>query len=108
MTLTARLKKERLKKLQQRAWIGYLVGYRSSNIYQLRIPGSRNQVISTRDVVLNEDQVFDGNFKSICDDLHEVDPLQLEQMINNAISDTDDVPETNSEDLIIPEIEDDL
>src|SRR6266480_5351544 len=106
MTPTAKLKRDRLKKLQPRAWIGYLVGYRSSNIYRVWIPGAQNKVISTRDVTFNEDQLFDGNLQTLCDDIREVDPAWLGQAINSALSDVDDLPETNAEDLIEPEAED--
>ena len=42
----------------------------------------------------------------MCDDLREVDPAWLEQAIISALSDVDDLPETNAEDLIDPEVED--
>lgn len=60
--------KSRLQRLDPRAWIGYLVGYRSSNIYRIWIP-SMGKVISTRDVVFDEDTVFDGRRESIMDSL---------------------------------------
>jgi hypothetical protein len=42
-------KKERLKRLNPRNWIGYLVGYDSTNIYRVWNPKS-NRVVRTRDV----------------------------------------------------------
>jgi hypothetical protein len=60
--------KSRLQRLDPRAWIGYLVGYRSSNIYRIWIP-SMAKVISTRDVVFDEDSVFDGKTESLMDNL---------------------------------------
>ena len=45
--------KLRLQRLDPKAWVGYLVGYRSSNIYRIWIP-SLAKVISTRDVIFDE------------------------------------------------------
>ena len=56
MTEHAQLKKRRLRKLDPRAHIGYLVGYDSTNIF--RIP-HQGKVISTRDVLFDE-ETFDG------------------------------------------------
>jgi hypothetical protein len=60
--------KSRLQRLDPKAWIGYLVGYRSSNIYRIWIP-SLGKVISTRDVVFDEDSVFDGRIEDLRDSL---------------------------------------
>ena len=58
----------RLQRLDAKAWIGYLVGYRSSNIYRIWIP-SLKKVISTRDVVFDEETIFDGKEESLKDNL---------------------------------------
>jgi hypothetical protein len=60
--------KLRLQRLDPRAWIGYLVGYRSSNIYRVWIP-TMGKVISTRDVVFDEETIFDGKKDDIMDNL---------------------------------------
>ena len=60
--------KSRLQRLDPKAWIGYLVGYRSSNIYRIWIP-SLGKVISTRDVVFDEESVFDGRIEDLMDSL---------------------------------------
>lgn len=60
--------KSRLQRLDPKAWIGYLVGYRSSNIYRIWIP-SLGKVISTRDVVFDEESVFDGRIEDLMDNL---------------------------------------
>lgn len=60
--------KSRLQRLDPKAWIGYLVGYRSSNIYRIWIP-SLARVISTRDVVFDEQSVFDGKTEDLMDNL---------------------------------------
>ncbi|ERF70143.1 hypothetical protein EPUS_00330 [Endocarpon pusillum Z07020] len=48
----------RLQKLQLRAYIGYLVGYESTNIYRIWIP-SLEKVVRTRDVTFNEELFYD-------------------------------------------------
>ena len=58
----------RLQRLDPKAWIGYLVGYRSSNIYRVWIP-SLAKVISTRDVVFDEQAVFNGKTEDLMDNL---------------------------------------
>jgi hypothetical protein len=60
MTPQAQDKVHRLQRLNPRAWIGYLVGYASSNIYRIWVP-QENKVISTRDVTFDERQTFDGS-----------------------------------------------
>ena len=46
------------QKLDAKAHIGFLVGYESTNIYRIWIPHKR-KVISARDVIFNEDEVWD-------------------------------------------------
>ena len=53
------LKKQLLRKLVPRAYIGYLVGYDSTNIFRVWIP-HQGKDISTRDVLFDEDTFFDG------------------------------------------------
>ena len=58
---TEYLKKEkRLQRFNPKAWIGYLVGYDSENVYRIWNP-IKNTVIRARDVIVNEDEVFNGN-----------------------------------------------
>ena len=59
MTENAQLKKKRKWKLDPKAYIGYLVGYDSTNIFRIWIP-SKGKVISTRDVIFDEHTFFDG------------------------------------------------
>jgi Reverse transcriptase (RNA-dependent DNA polymerase)/GAG-pre-integrase domain len=58
MTKDAQLKQNRLRKLDPRAHIGYLVGYNSTNIFRIWIP-HQGKVISTRDVIFDEETFFD-------------------------------------------------
>ncbi|KAF7573996.1 hypothetical protein PtrM4_056190 [Pyrenophora tritici-repentis] len=60
--------KSRLQRLDPKAWIGYLVGYQSTNIYRIWIP-SMAKVISTRDVVFNEETIFNGKTEDLMDNL---------------------------------------
>ena len=46
------------QKLDAKAHIGYLVGYKSTNIYRIWIPHKR-KVISARDVIFDKDKVWD-------------------------------------------------
>jgi len=59
MTDIAQLKKKRLQRFLPKAWIGYLVGYNATGIYRIWIP-KLQKVISTRDVIFNEEELFDG------------------------------------------------
>jgi GAG-pre-integrase domain len=68
MTSNAQLKKERLRKLDPRAHIGYLVGYDSTNIYRIWIP-HKGVVISTRDVIFDESTFFDNKRTDFSDEL---------------------------------------
>lgn len=68
MTDDTKRHKGRLQRLDPKAWIGYLVGYRSSNIFRVWVP-SMGKVISTRDVVFDEYTIFDGSEKQIMDNL---------------------------------------
>jgi hypothetical protein len=68
MTTDAKLKNKRLQKLNPRANIGYLVGYDSTNIFRIWIP-HRGEVISSRDVIFDEDEFFDGKKVDLNDNL---------------------------------------
>ncbi|KAK1911276.1 hypothetical protein P3342_012575 [Pyrenophora teres f. teres] len=68
MTDDTKRHKGRLQRLDPKAWIGYLVGYRSSNIFRVWVP-SMGKVISTRDVAFDEYTIFDGSEKQIMDNL---------------------------------------
>jgi hypothetical protein len=68
MTDDTHRNKSRLQRLDPKAWIGYLVGYRSTNIYRIWIP-SLAKVISTRDVVFDERTIFNGKTEDLMDNL---------------------------------------
>jgi hypothetical protein len=57
------------------AYIGYLVGYDSTNIYRIWIL-YKGIIISTRDIIFDEKMFFDGKWMDILKDLHtELDML---------------------------------
>ena len=58
LTNAAKEGKERTHKLQERAHIGYLVGYVGTNVYRIWLP-DRNEVIATRDVRFDENTTYD-------------------------------------------------
>lgn len=80
----------KLRKLQPKAHIGYLVGYESTNIYRVWIP-HKKKVISARDVLFDEDEVYDGK------------PLRLTaeliSELDEAVEKVEVQPDPNLEDL---------
>ncbi|KAI1676101.1 polyprotein [Pyrenophora tritici-repentis] len=68
MTDDTHRSKSRLQRLDPKAWIGYLVGYQASTIYRIWIP-SLAKVISTRDVIFDENTIFDGKVEDLMDSL---------------------------------------
>jgi len=75
MTSDAQLKKKRLNKLDLQAYISYLVGYNSTNIYRIWIP-HKDIIISTKDIIFDKKIFFNGRQTNITKDLHvELDML---------------------------------
>ena len=62
MTKDAQLKQKKKQKLNPQAYIGYLVGYDSTNIFRIWIP-HKGKVISTRDVIFDEYTFFDSKLE---------------------------------------------
>ena len=58
LTNAAKEGTDRSHKPQERAHIGYLVGYVETNVYRIWLP-NRNEVIATRDVRFDENTVYD-------------------------------------------------
>jgi hypothetical protein len=92
MTAKAQEKKDRIRRFNPKAWVGYLIGYQSSNIYRVWVP-SLNRVISTRDVIFNEDEFFSGNVEQLRDDLRILNEEDLKKAL-----DTAELPEPDLED----------
>ncbi len=51
--------RQKSRNLDAEAHIGFLVGYESTNIYRIWVP-NKKRVVSVRDVIFNEDEVWDG------------------------------------------------
>ncbi|RYP45902.1 hypothetical protein DL768_007806 [Monosporascus sp. mg162] len=60
LTEAVRRGAERLKKMDPRAYIGYLVGYVASNIYRVWVP-LQQRVITVRDVTFDETKKYRGD-----------------------------------------------
>ena len=80
LTSDAKLKKKRLQRLNPRAWIGYLVGYNSTNIYRIWNPRT-NRVVAVRDVTFNEAETFSGDIQDLKDDLLHISSEELETLL---------------------------
>ena len=78
LTKEALQKTNRLQRLKPRAWIGYLVGYNSTNVYRIWNPLT-NKVIVARDVAFNEDQRFSGDLDDLKDELLKVSTEEYEE-----------------------------
>jgi len=62
------IEERRLERFEPKAWLGYLVGYNAASIYRIWVP-KLGRVVSTRDVIFNEDEGFNGNLDDEDDDL---------------------------------------
>ena len=92
MTNTAKLKKNRRQRLEPKAWLGYLVGYTSTNIYRIWVP-IEGRVINTRDVAFNENEFFNGDLSSLQDEAKDKDLATLAQLLQDvSLPDNEDVP----------------
>ena len=80
LTSDALKKSNRLQRLNPKAWIGYLVGYSSTNIYRIWNPLA-NKVISTRDVVFDEGEVFSGNIEALKNDCLHIRLEEIQQLL---------------------------
>ena len=106
MTTDALKKAKRSRKLDPKAWIGYLVGYNATNIYRIWIP-LLNRVISTRDVIFNEDELFTSDLEALKDDIREVDLEDFARLLQKvALPDDEDLPQrepsTYEDSIVIP------
>jgi len=81
---------KKLRKLQPRAHIGFLVSYELMNIYRVWIP-HKKKVILARDILFNEDKFYDGK------------PIQLTaeliSELDEAVERVGVPPDVNQEDL---------
>ena len=88
-------KSNRLQRFNPKAWLGFLVGYDSTNNYRIWNP-KLNKVISTRDVIFDEDALFDGDIKRLQDDLLHINLDELTALLPRLDqSESNDVGEIN-------------
>ncbi|KAF6527735.1 hypothetical protein HZS61_008037 [Fusarium oxysporum f. sp. conglutinans] len=98
MTSEAQQKVNRKMRLKPKGWIGFLVGYRSSNIYRIWIP-TINRIVNTRDVIFNEDEICNGDWEQFKDDLLEADLSEIAKFAQeSALPDQDSLEELEAED----------
>ena len=92
MYTEAMAKKNRLLKLKPKAWIGYLVGYNSTNIYRIWNPLTK-KVLAVRDVIFNEREFFSGDIKDLKDDLLTVTEDELTELLqDHMVAEPDSFP----------------
>ena len=68
MTTDILKKANRLQRFNLNAWIGYLIRYDSTNIYQVWNPVT-NKVVQTRDVIFNKYKTFNRDLETLKDDI---------------------------------------
>ncbi|KAF7558075.1 hypothetical protein G7046_g5885 [Stylonectria norvegica] len=119
MTKEAQLKQQRLKsRTSPKAWIGYLVGYNSQNIFRIWNPVT-NCVYVTRDVEFNEEDVFDINEdrmretvgESTLEEIQErMKALMHTEQVDQVMTPTqgEDEIDTHSQDTILEDVIGDL
>ncbi len=89
MTRSAQKGTQKTRRLTPRAWVGYLVGYNSSNIFRIWNP-IINKVVATRDVIFNEHQFLPHNSDLLANDIAELDTEQLKDWFNERLDPHDD------------------
>lgn len=80
------------RKLDAKAHIGFLVGYESTNIYRVWIP-HKKKVVSVRDVIFNEDEVWDGEpIQYTADKIKKLDEaIEIVQVPESDVLGTEDI-----------------
>ncbi|KAG7115870.1 Copia protein like [Verticillium longisporum] len=81
MTREAQLRTQKKQRLNPKAWIGFLVGYQSTNIYRIWNPQT-GKIISTREVIFNEDELFNGDLNQLKDDLLHISRQDLIHLLD--------------------------
>ncbi|QGA13501.1 hypothetical protein EYB26_001151 [Talaromyces marneffei] len=80
MTTNALKKENRLERFNPKAWIGYLVGYSSTNIYKIWNPKT-GAIVRVRDVIFDESRVFSGHLLELEDELLGVSVEELARLL---------------------------
>lgn len=97
ITSSAQLKSKHKQRLNPKAFIGYLVGYNSTNIYRIWNLAT-NRVIITRDILFNKSEFFSGDIQHIKDDLLHITTKEIEVLLHLVQIQTSDseLPESGS------------
>jgi hypothetical protein len=82
ITSDAQLKKKRKWRLAPKAWIGYMIDYRSSNSYRIWL-FIENKIIIIRNVIFNENEFPIGDFEFFKNELIIIDIEALAQYIRD-------------------------
>ena len=80
MTTDALKKTSRLQRFKPNAWIGYLVGYDSTNVYRVWNP-VMNKIVRTRDVTFNKYETFNGDLETLKDDMLKIQLDELSKLL---------------------------
>jgi hypothetical protein len=91
MTTDALKKVNRLQRFNPKAWIGYLIGYDSTNVYRVWNPVT-NKVVRTRDVTFNEYETFNGDLETLKDDMLGIQLDELSKLLQECT-----IPEESGE-----------
>jgi len=73
----------------------------SLNIYRIWVP-LRNEVISTKDVIFNEEEDFDGHIKSLEDNARHVDLQELAEHLQRITVPEDERPPQSDSKSLAP------
>jgi hypothetical protein len=96
MTTDALKKVNRLQRFNPKAWIGYLIGYDSTNVYRVWNPVT-NKVVRTRDVTFNEYETFNGDLEKLKDDMLGIKLDELSKLLQECT-----IPEESEETQVQP------
>jgi hypothetical protein len=76
ITSDAQLKKKRKWRFAFKAWIGYIIDYRSSNNYRIWLL-IKNKIITIYNVIFNENEFFTNDFEFFKNELIIIDTKAL-------------------------------
>ena len=84
--------RRKLQKLDPKLHVGFLIGYESTNIYRTWVP-HKKKVVSVRDVIFNEEEVWDGKpIQRTPDEIKEMDEaIEVIQLPESEIMETEDI-----------------
>ena len=103
MTKSAQLKENKLRKLDSRAHVGYLVGYDSTNIFRIWIPHHKEvKVISTRDVLFDEHTLYSGESEATAEMIPEMDSLVARIELPESLATNESILDLEDEEIPEP------